>query len=58
MMITYYRELSPVMEVIKATYVSKDKDWLYLNTGKYRLSKIKALRNITQEKAPPEIEPE
>ena len=56
--ITYFRDLSPVMEVVQSGYISDDKDWLYLTSGRYRKSKIKSLRNITMEKAPPEIEDE
>ena len=56
--ITYFRDLQPVMEVIQSFYVSNDRDWLYLKSGKYRRSKIQSYRNITEEKSPPRIEEE
>jgi len=56
--ITYFRDLSPVMEVIQSFYVGNDRDWLYLKSGRYRRTKIQAYRNITEEKSPPRIEEE
>ena len=56
--ITYFKDFSPVMEVIQSPYVEEDKEWLFLASGKYRISKIKAFRNITKEKEPPEVEDE
>lgn len=56
--ITYFRDLVPTMEIVQSFYKSEDKDWLYLTCGKYRVSKIKAFRNLTKERTPEVIEDE
>ena len=56
--LTYFRELHPVMEVVQSFYVSEDRDWVYLKSGKYRKNKVKSYRNLTAEKLPPAVEDE
>jgi len=54
--ITYKRDQTMIIEIVQGKFEREDKDWIYLEGDrKYRISKIKGLRNLTKEKSPPEI---
>lgn len=45
----YRRNKDHTFQVLESPYVDRDQDFLYLETGKYRRSRIKLIRNLTEE---------
>lgn len=57
-LLVYKKELNPMFEIVKGTYVGMQDNWIYLDVGKYNRNKIKSIRNLTEEETPPRIEDE